>query len=158
MRTNLGDIELIRQPSGSEQFMSRASSLEVWELLLSGESKMTVGDAAAPGISMQKQMKSGLRGEILGEEFTASAKRSLRAAARTVEFQFPNELKRFRARRYRELVSVAPNTDPEILAKEARDGWVVNEEKEEDVLLLAFFVIADLDYFLESPLGDILPI
>jgi hypothetical protein len=155
---NLGDIELIRQPGGSEEFMSRAFSLEVWELLLSGESKMMVGDAAAPGISMQKQMRSGIRGEILGEEFTARANRSMWTAGRTVEFQFPNELKKFRARRYRELVSVVPNGGAEILATEAHGGWVANEEKEEDILLIAFFIIADLDYFLESPLGDILPI
>jgi hypothetical protein len=158
MRTGIGDIELLRQPGGSDGFMSRASSLEVWELLLSGESKMVVSDAAAPGISMQKQMRSGVRGEIRGEGFAARAKRSMRTAGRTVEFQFPDELKKFRARRYRELVSVAPNGGPEILAKEARGGWVANEEKEEDILLIAFFVVADLDYFLESPLGDILPI
>lgn len=157
-RSSMGETELYRRRSPAQDFDARANSLEVWELVISGETKMTVRDAAATGISLQKRMRTGIHGEVLGTEFRAqAAMRNLMTRRRLVEFTSHDKVVSFHANGFRRLMSSSSGGVSAVLTQQRRGRWSCEGMAEADAVILVFFVLAELDFFLENPLGDIIP-
>ncbi|SHN37876.1 hypothetical protein [Actinacidiphila paucisporea] len=155
----MGETELYRRRSTAQDFDARANSLEMWELVIGGETKMSVRDAAAPGISLQKRMRTGIHGEILEDEFRArGALRNLMSRRRRVDFTSPDKVVSFRAQGFRRIMSTSSGRVSVDLTQQCRGRWSCAGMDESDAVLLVFFVLAELDFFLTSPLGDLSPI
>jgi hypothetical protein len=158
-QSGMGETELYRRRSPAQDFDARAHSLEVWELLIGGETKMTVRDAVAPGIALQKRMRTGIHGEVLGSEFRAhAAMRNLMSRRRRVEFTFRDKVVRFHAQGFRRLMSSSSGDVSTVLTQQRRGRWSCAGLDESDAVVLVFFAMAGLDVLLESPLGDLSPI
>nr|WSX76837.1 hypothetical protein OH826_25190 [Streptomyces sp. NBC_00899] len=159
VESSMGEAEFYRRRSAAQDFDARANCLEAWELVVGGETKMSVRDAGAPGISLQKRMRTGIHGEILGNEFRAQgAMRNLMSARRRVDFTSHDKVVSFRAQGFRRVMSSSSGGVSVPLAQESRGRWSCAGLDEPDAVVLVFFVLVGLDFFLDSPLGDLSPI
>ncbi|UWE12252.1 hypothetical protein [Actinacidiphila bryophytorum] len=158
-QTSMGEAELYRRRSTAQDFDARANSLENWELVIGGETKVTVRDAAAPGISLQKRMRTGIHGEILGVEFRAqAAMRNVMSRFRHVDFTSGDRVVSFRAHGFRRVMSSSGGGVPVVLTQKRKGRWNSTGLDEADTLVLVLFVLAELEFFLDTPLGDLSPI
>ena len=158
VQSSLGEVELYRRRSSAQDFDARAHSLECWELVIADEVKMTVRDAVKPGIALMNRMRKGIHGEVLGTEFRAqAAMRNLLSRRRRVEFTSPDRVVTFHAQGFRRLMSSSSGGASAVLTQQRRGRWSCAGLDEFDAVVLVFFVLAELDAFLESPLGDISP-
>jgi hypothetical protein len=162
-RTPAGDIHLFRDRSSSTAFEARAQSWETWDFVPGdgADPLLSLADAAPPGFTLHARMRRGVHGTVAGREAHAHAVRALRPARRAVRLTYGTDELAFTLLRRRTVLTLTTGAGAgagvaQIVAESRRGRWDIHALRPEVLAALAFFELADLATFLDSPLLDLL--
>lgn len=162
-RTTAGDIRLFRSRSKSTAFEARAESWETWDFVQvdAADPLLSLADAAPPGLALTARLRHGVHGALAGRELHAHVVKALRPARRVVRLTYGTDELAFTLRRRRTVLTLTAGAGAgvdgaDVVAESRRGHWDVHTPQPEVLAALAFFELADLNTFLDSPLLDIL--